>query len=59
MALTHRLEIRVNPLTREWLQQVSLSTGKSQGEIAREAIAQIQAASQIIIPKQNPKNLSS
>jgi len=47
MSLTHRLEIRVNPKTREWLQQVSIETGKSQGEIAREAIAQIQAAAQI------------
>lgn len=39
---TSRLEIRIDPVMRGWLQQISLQTGMSQGEIIREAIAQVQ-----------------
>lgn len=43
--LSSRLEIKIDPVMRGWLQQTSFKTGKSQAEIIREAIAQIQQSS--------------
>jgi predicted DNA-binding protein len=48
LPLSERLEIRIDPPTQAWLQNFSAQTGKSQGEILRVAIAQIQVAAQFI-----------